>query len=321
MARDAAFWVNLRVDGAALDDALTKSGLRGKKRLEKCVRDVVASLSLEGAFRSPSVNASDYLWGSAASSHPVLQLFFRALVSAEHEFCFLDLPKASHEERLTGHILSKMHASLTFCAEAIRAEGTRLYGIPVDVKFRYSDLSTGNREKITGSDFGLVASVDLPDRGKRVAAAVFQAKKLKADAYVPEEQVVAQTKFAGRRGAFCCLYDVEDSKPLPPAVLSTRTVANCRKTGTNQHVVSRTLTEESGEPLSLFILRMLEVDGHGQEFDDLGEAKQYLLRGFDGAPPEAYPGPSRVLVIHVGSAAQHPNLGFEREVTEDRERQ
>lgn len=66
---------------------------------------------------------------------------------------------------------------------------------------------------------------------------------------------------------------------------------------------------------------MLEVDGHGQEFDDLGEAKQYLLRGFDGAPPEAYPGPSRVLVIHVGSAAQHPNLGFEREVTEDRERQ
>ncbi len=108
---------------------------------------------------------------------PAIWALFWALAHAEHQFLNRFVPFWSHEERMTGHLVSVMIERLegyghhwNNLARWTEGENSRL-------RVWYADTATARQEQITGADLGLIIQAKLPHRQEFWKSARFQAKK------------------------------------------------------------------------------------------------------------------------------------------------
>lgn len=101
---------------------------------------------------------------------------FWALAKAEHEFMRRYIPFWSHEERLTGHLVSQIVERLEEFSGAWRA----LSAPSPDAFCRiwYADTATVRQERETGADFGLMVHARYQGQDEVFKAVRFQAKKV-----------------------------------------------------------------------------------------------------------------------------------------------
>lgn len=254
--------------------------------------------------------SEDYLWGHKATNNVFIRGIFSALAFAELEFCERDLPQNSHEERLTGHLLSKMYSSVLFCSDSLTSFSKELYGEEVPVNVAYHDLSANNREKVTGSDFGIIVHTNLPGERERVQAVAFQAKKLyDKKAYLPIAQASAQTNYFAD-GAYTCLYDVSQKKDLlklPPAILQTKHASRAPKTQHN-YAINRKDLPPATTALSLFLIKIIQNENMNigaKTFNSLAQAAAFMT----GTPASRETNDiSRVLTISIGRMTNQQEL-------------
>jgi hypothetical protein len=105
---------------------------------------------------------------------------FWALAKAEHTFAIHYLPFWSHEERLTGHFISQLCERVSeFKGRWAELDSSETNKSWLDVW--YADTATGNREKETGADLGLIVNGQYLGDREFFKAARFQVKKVPAN--------------------------------------------------------------------------------------------------------------------------------------------
>jgi hypothetical protein len=254
---------------------------------------------------------------------PHLRIVFKALVYAENQFACQFAPLRSHEERLTGHLLSECFAALRVVSETVRAAATACLGAPMDFELDYADLSAGravepdgrsrSKESVTGADFALIVTHHIPGelRGITVGTA-FQAKKMRSDsAEIDVAQLAALGKFAGWNGSRYCFYDTDSARRLAPFVVEPDDMWELSGNPHAGENVDEFDPSEAGRdhetmtvaPLMLgratlaeYLVFGMILSEQGSRFGSVCEAYQGLVHGGDGGAP-----PARVLALSVRS--------------------
>ena len=105
---------------------------------------------------------------------PIWAMFW-ALAKAEHEFAGRYVPFWSHEERLTGHLVSQVIERL----EEYGAHWKALSHPNRESRCRiwYADTATARQERLSGSDLGVIVHAKFDEHEEYWKAAHFQAKK------------------------------------------------------------------------------------------------------------------------------------------------
>lgn len=148
---------------------------------------------------------------------------FWALAQAEHEFLLRYVPFWSHEERLTGHLVSQIVERLEdFAPYWAALSGAPENEVENHCRIFYADTATARRESVTGADFGLVIHARFGKQPEYFKVARFQAKKAESSgsALIDFDQVEALLKRPDV--GYYVFYHYHDPKKwsLPPTVLS-----------------------------------------------------------------------------------------------------
>lgn len=110
------------------------------------------------------------------SPRPIWALFW-SLAKAEHIFLEKYIPFWSHEERLTGHLVSLMVERLEEYGVHWRSLAGDSTG-KTDCQIWYADTATARQEHLTGADLGLVVHGKMPGSDEFFKVVRFQAKKV-----------------------------------------------------------------------------------------------------------------------------------------------
>jgi len=237
---------------------------------------------------------------------------FWALAKAEHEFLFRYVPFWSHEERLTGHLISQIverledfaphWASLSGAPEAQAENHCRLF---------YADTATARRESETGADFGLVIHAHFGQRQEYFKVARFQAKKAEENdsALIDFDQVNALLNRPDV--GYFVFYHFHNPKQwsLPPTVLPAKHFQHRRDELQKEKAQSKstslgketTHARNAGYDFATFVTFALAdpASEHGAYVLTAEDAVTELMR----VRPPLSP-PSRVMVITLGSGAR-----------------
>ena len=143
------------------------------------------------------------------------------------------LYKNSHEERLTGHLVSEIANSLSIIREKFEHKAFELYQSKVNLEFQYADLSSNNNEKHTGADLGLIFHINLPDYPERVNVAIIQSKKIDKRATIDLNQIETLKEFAGESGYYC-FYDMNKDVRNSPLIQRVNAITSILKQGEKQ---------------------------------------------------------------------------------------
>ncbi len=256
----------------------------------------------------------DTLMADSPDSETICALLFRALAAAEIRFVSQYIPQNSHEERLTGHLLSEVVFCLDLVKQNFRSACKRIYDTEVDLDFYYADVASNANESRSGADFAVILLIDLPDAPRVIKAIKFQAKKASPAARV---NVLQRRALASEddSGAFYVFYKMlvpqqREIGIISPLVLSA---AECKSHASDPEgfddlpesrqrkievTVSRDEVTRNTVPFSAFLmLDVLDPDSPtGRVCESLREAASYIygtnVPDFDV---------SRVLVISVGA--------------------
>ncbi len=233
---------------------------------------------------------------------PLFQLLFKSFVAAEGKFIMNYIPQNSHEERLTGHLVSELENGLFILREYFEGTANKLYGQNVPLGFYYCDLSANNQEKYTGADLGLIFYVNLPDFPKHIRIAAIQSKKIKNSSAlidVPQLEAIIDRY---NEDAYYLFYDREVS-PL----IKSATEIKKKQRNDNTHEsfsYNRKDAVYEGMPLSVFLVfDMLTsfMNTEGKRINSLWEAKKRLMNF------ERKDKPSKILTISIGEI-RHEDL-------------
>lgn len=205
--------------------------------------------------------------------HPLLDIVFEAVARAESRFSLRFVPQRSHEERLTGNLISEIEAAFFLARNTFAEMAMQRYGEAREIDFVYYDLSRGGKiEKQTGADLGIILSIDLPDLPPLVRYAAFQAKKLNGSSSIPKEQFNTLRRQFGDAAAYL-FYDMGRSTLLPPMVVQADSLRDKEKKESDTE--SFTLSQndvEDGLPLSLWLLSRLARGQVGKSASDFASA-------------------------------------------------
>ena len=238
-----------------------------------------------------------------AFENPLFHLLFKAFVYAEIKFINNYIPQNSHEERLTGHLISELANSLNIINETFRQKAFELYSSEVDLAFHYADLSSNNKEKFTGADLGFIFHINLPDYQEKVNVAIIQSKKFNQSAAIDLKQIETLKKFAEESGYYC-FYDMNQQERTSPLIQRANAITSIL--GDDQNIMTKSLkrndiTEryDGGVPLSVFLIfDMLNPDNENiKSFSNIWQAKNFIdnkSRDFRL---------SRVLTVSVGGVS------------------
>ena len=164
---------------------------------------------LEGDFDARSVVRE--LFERGLGLHPMLDIAFAAVARAEIRLSMRFIPQGSHEERLTGSLVSEIEAAIHLASGPFRKQALERYNHERTIDFIYYDLSQGGRiEKHTGADLGIILHIDLPDFPRVIRFAAFQAKKLNRSAQLEKAQ------FNSLLSAFPRLPLISSTTPILP---------------------------------------------------------------------------------------------------------
>ena len=197
----------------------------------------------------------DQLFGEGLGGNPLLDCVFEGLARAESRFALRFVPQRSHEERLTGALLSEMEAGLFLVRDTFQSLSLQRYRKALEVDFLHYDLSRGGKlERETGGDLAIILSVDLPDMPRQLRYAAFQAKKVDGSASIPKEQYQTLSSQFGDAAAYL-FYDMNSQTALPPMVVAASAIK--RQVDADPKTSSCTISQgdvEDGLPLSLWLL-------------------------------------------------------------------
>lgn len=234
----------------------------------------------------------------------LFHLVFKAFVFAEAKFIQNYIPQNSHEERLTGHLISEYSSALGIIKKTFEDKSFEIYNEKLTVDFFYADLSSNKMEKTTGSDFGIVFHINLPDYPNEVRAAVFQAKKFKSNAKIDVQQCRTLKEF-GNNGAYYCFYDMDINETSSPLVVQANRIS---LPSTDDKIKTKSFSREEifnnwdgGIPLSVFLIFNLLSGDNGnyyKSFNNVWEATNYI-NGKDNRELAGI-NPSKVLLVSLG---------------------
>lgn len=273
--------------------------------------------------------------------NPLHRILFQAFLYAEIRFTTNYIPQNSHEERLTGHLISEINSALEIVKETYHNSAKEFYGTDdIHLNFHYTDLSANKQEKITGADMAIILHNNLPDYESYTKVAIIQAKKFDKSMRIDTEQFRTLNSFAGGCGYYCG-YDMNNDDLYPPMILKLGSIENiikrCNQTkGINKNseeLLNRTekndpiksisikrklLLDENYAPLSIFLIFDL-LYSDKNKFDTLREAKHFILRGQTNDDIESIAvslseniaekfSPSKIMTISLGGTNNDPSL-------------
>jgi len=246
------------------------------------------------------LNTDDYF------DNGLVRMLFKAFVYAEARFICNYIPQNSHEERLTGHLISEYLSALGVIQKAFQAKACQIYKEHLSLEFSYVDLSSYNREKTTGADFGIMFHINLPDYPEEIRTAIFQAKKLfKASASIDVKQCNVLKNY-GEEGAHYCFYDMKTEATSSPLVLPADCIALPSDPSQNTTTYSREAlfdNREGGIPLSLFLIWYMFISEDRKRckvYKDIWQAKNYFDGGGSNSLNREANNPSRLLIVSIG---------------------
>lgn len=234
------------------------------------------------------------------SPNPLWALFW-ALAKAEHEFLHRYIPYWSHEERLTGHLVSQLIERLeSFSSHwiALNASADR----ESSCRIWYADTATARREAMTGADLGLIVQAKFGPQEEFFKVARFQSKKVgrNGTARIDIEQVEALLH-RQKLGYYLFYHPLDrNSWSLAPTVRSASDFQNDLEQARQQQKGRHSLGEISkpvngnGFDLGMFVTFALAdaASDHGVLASTASEAVAAVMDA--GAPA------SRVLVVTLG---------------------
>lgn len=222
--------------------------------------------------------------------------FYWSIVVAQQRFSTLFAAQESHEERLTGHLLSEIFAASETIEEDIRTTagtvadgmGPALAGViaqrldEMKVEFVYGDLSIKRQEQLTGADFGLIVQKATSDGDHRYVPIRFQAKCVppsgKAN-LLRKEEPRQQYEALERSQCGYYVYYAKNGNgygPIIPLVQSASSLRHDR--------LSNVDTFKGSVDLATFFLDLL-LDDHILSAPSIEEALQIILAENESRPP------------------------------------
>jgi hypothetical protein len=195
----------------------------------------------------------------------LIDLLFKSLIRSEIRFIHRFIPQRSHEERLTGNLVSEMSNSVELIKDLFKATSIKEYEVEKQIDFFYIDLSKGGKlESYTGADLALGINIDLPDYPKTYKSFVFQAKKLGSSSQLDLKQYQTLTNNFPQNAAYL-FYDTDFKELNCPFVLTTDdyTLKNNAEEALKNQSKSFSLDRSNvfrGLPLSSFIIFSLLED-------------------------------------------------------------
>jgi hypothetical protein len=238
--------------------------------------------------------------GVPASYDPApMWALFWSLAKAEHDFLQRYVSYWSHEERLTGHLVSQLVERLESFGPHWRALNAES-GVESFCRIWYADTATARREAITGADLGLIVQAKFGNQSEFFKAARFQAKKVgrSGNARVDLDQVETMLQHHDKLGYYLFYHPLDtNSWTLPPTVRLAsdfrHDLDEYRKKPRHSSAEITKQVNGNGFDLAMFITFALADAGadHGVLASTANEAISVLMSG--GAP-------SRVLVVTLG---------------------
>lgn len=219
------------------------------------------------------------LFETGLGLHPMLDMAFAAIARAEIRFSMRFVPQRSHEERLTGSLVSEVEAAIHLASGPFREQARERYHDERTIDFIYYDLSQGGRiEKHTGADLGLILHIDLPDVPRLVRFATFQAKKLDGTAELDKAQFTNLRSAFPKASAYL-FYDTDFKTLAPPLVVDAAQFeqASNKDSSTRTFSVSSS-TVFDGLPLSLWLFSRLAREEAGEAAADFTSAMRCFTR-------------------------------------------
>jgi hypothetical protein len=212
----------------------------------------------------------------------MIDIFYKSIIRSEIRFSYRFIPQGSHEERLTGHLISEIGASIEIIKKHFEKASVQAYGEKKNIDFFYFDMSKGGKlEKNTGADLAISIIVDLPDYPKMIKSFIFQAKKYSHNAQIDLPQYEILNNHYGKSKGYL-FYDTNIFTLSSPFVLETDdyTMEECYKGAINNNNKSFSLSENDifdGLPLSAFLcFNLLSNENIGNKHRDLSELISYF---------------------------------------------
>lgn len=240
----------------------------------------------------------DDLFDEGLGLHVALDPVFSAFARAETRLLLRFIPQRSHEERLTGSLVSEIDSALFIANPEFRKVCLARYGESRDVDFIYYDLSRGGKlEKETGADLGIILNIDLPDLPPVVRYAAFQAKKIHRTAQLPKRQYKTFVNKFGDAASYL-FYDMDLQTLLPPMVLPARDLKRQyeEKSDTDSFSVSLNKVGD-GLPLSLWLFSLLAKEKAGKSMPSFDSALNLFTRQLSN---EDYSQSGRLAILSIG---------------------
>jgi hypothetical protein len=241
---------------------------------------------------------------------------FWALAKAEHNFAIRFLPFWSHEERLTGHFISQLCERISeFECRWADLDSSETKKSWLDVW--YADTATGNREKETGADLGLIINGQYAGDREFFKAARFQVKKVPSNNTaiidLDQTQALLRTENLG----YYLFYHAQDRNEWrrPPSVAPAHEFANHVRTAEeaikegkrlpkNQELGTQSVNNVDSESYDFAAFLTFALADPGSECGVMTQSKnesvRVLMNGGPGGPP------SRVIVISLGKPIDRP---------------
>lgn len=243
-----------------------------------------------------------------------LWALFWAVARAEHDFLTRYIPYWSHEERLTGHLVSQVMTRIEdFEPHWAALDSDARPADKAHCRIHYVDTATASREAITGADLGLIVQAQLPGQREYFKVVRFQAKKVNKSGSVRVDLDQAEKLIAAENFGYYLFYHpyIPNEWSLPPTVssaviFSSEVNAARQKQPPKPLLKEATLGEQTVEinggnfDFATFITFALadQASEHGALASDAHEAVRLLTTTNRGLPNL-----SRIMVVTLGAQA------------------
>lgn len=241
---------------------------------------------------------------SSFEPHAMWAMFW-GLAKAEHEFLRRYIPFWSHEERLTGHLVSQIVERM----EEFSGEWRALSAPDAFCRIWYADTATARQERETGADFGLIVHAKYQGQDELFKAVRFQAKKVsrsgRATLDLRQMKALTRTNHLGYY-VFYHPYDARQWSLMPTVKAASELAENLKDELSNiaeddrhQKLGEKTVgvdVGDSGLDFASFVTFAVADPAaeHGVLTSDAGDAVRVLM---------SQSTLSRVMVISIGQGA------------------
>jgi len=266
------------------------------------------------AYRDPVALFEEYLARPRNLAPRAVWALFWSLAQAEHEFLADFIPYWSHEERLTGHLVSKiLDRFRAFQHHWRELDGSSAVDGASQSWFhlKYMDTATSRQESVTGADLGFIVHARLHGRQEFFKAVRFQAKKVNGESVQIDLDQVKALNARDNLGYFLFYYPYRNGGfSFTPSVARARDYANLVEEAEKERNMRGKLGKTSAEPgsdrwdfASFVTFALADVTSqHGVIASDPQDAACIVMR--KNGPLDH---PSRLLVLTLGSPQSRPN--------------